>query len=66
MLKTNFESADGLGISVTFNLDKQDVTNFAKFSKMTMCKFKKVVIDPLALSKKIIKVCFFISKLKET
>ena len=25
-------------LGVTFNLDKQDVTDFMKFSKMTMCR----------------------------
>ena len=34
-------------LGVTFNFNKQDIIDFTKFSKMTMCKFIKVVIDSL-------------------
>ena len=39
-------------LEVTFNIDKQDVIDFMKYSKMTTCallrsKFRKVVVDPL-------------------
>ena len=34
-------------LGVTFNFDKQDVIDFTKFSKMTMCPFK-IPDDPTA------------------
>ena len=36
-------------LGVTFNFNKQDIIDFVKFSKMTMCRaseFIKVVVDP--------------------
>ena len=51
-------------IGVTFNFDKQDVIDFAKFSKIRS-KFIKVVIDPLFFGQKNYKGLLFISKLKE-
>jgi hypothetical protein len=53
-----------LKLGVTFNFDKQDVIDFTKISKMTMCrafrsKFRKVVIDPLFFGQKIYKGLLF-------
>ena len=55
---------------VTFNFDKQNVTDFTKFSKNDnvpglRSKFVKVVIDPLFFGQKNHKGLLFISKLKE-
>ena len=40
-------------LGVTFNFDKQDIIDFMKISKMTMCRtFIKVVLDPLFFGQK--------------
>ena len=46
-------------LGVTFNFDKQDVIDYRRFSKITMCilqglrgKFRKVVVDPFFWTKK--------------
>ena len=57
-------------LGVTFNFDKQDVIDLTKISKMTMCRASEANSEKQSQilcfwSKKIIKGCSFISKLKE-
>ena len=49
---------------VTFNFNKQDVIDFMRFSKMTICRTSEANSEKkLFLGKNNIKGCFFISKL---
>ena len=60
-------------LGVTFNFDKQESARRHWFNEIfkndnvqgLRSKFRKIVVDPLFFGQRIIKGCFFISKLKE-